>query len=143
MAKTLDEKQKRLAGLAMFKGADARALKHLAGSADEISVSAGDTLIRQGTANQELYIFETGSGKVEIDGNHVADIDSGELIGELGYFVRTPASATVTAAEDSVVLVIPYNRFAEILDDNPQLVRAIAVELAERLHAMDERLRTS
>lgn len=140
MARSFDEKQQRLAGLAMFKGADAKALRHLAGAADEVTVEAGDTLIREGTANQELYIFETGGAKVEIDGKHVADIPAGELIGELGYFVRTPPSATVTAVEESVVLVIPYNRFAEILDDNPQLVRAIAVDLAERLHAMDERL---
>jgi CRP-like cAMP-binding protein len=77
---------------------------------------------------------------VEIDGEEIAEIAEGEFVGELGFFVRGPASATVRAKTDLEVLVIPYNRLDQVLDDNPGLVRAIATELAIRLHRTDARL---
>ncbi|MGI9599393.1 MAG: cyclic nucleotide-binding domain-containing protein [Acidimicrobiales bacterium] len=135
-----DVKERRLAGLRLFRGADAKAIRHLASAADEVSVGAGHVLIRQGHNHQELYIIESGGAVVEVDDEQVAEIPAGELIGELGYFVRTTASATVTTSADSTVMVIPYNRFAQILGENPGLVLTIATELAERLHAMDVRL---
>lgn len=135
-----DKKEDRLGQLGLFKGADSSAISHLASAADEVTVDAGHVLIREGSNHQELYILETGGATVHVDGEQVAEIPAGELIGELGYFVKTPASATVTASAESTVLVIPYNRFAQILSDNPPLVLTIATELAERLHAMDVRL---
>lgn len=139
MARSVDEKEKRLQQLPLFKGADRKAISHLASAADEVTVEAGHTLIRQGHIHDEVYIVESGGLTVEVDDNQVAEIPAGELVGELGYFVRSAASATVKVASETVLLVIPYNRLELILDENPQLVRAIANELAARLHAMDER----
>ncbi len=136
-----DPKEERLKKLPLFKGADERAIDHLASAADEVTVAADHVLIRQGHHHQEMFVLESGSAVVEIDGTRVADIPAGEFVGELGYFNQGPASATVKTAEESVVLVIPYNRFEQILDDNPRMVRAIAAELAERLEATDLRLK--
>jgi CRP-like cAMP-binding protein len=136
-----DPKGERLRQLSLFKGADDTAIEHLASAADEVTVDAGHALIRQGHHHQEMFVLESGSATVEIDGTKVADIPAGEFVGELSYFNRGAASATVTTAEESVVLVIPYNRFEQILEDNPRLVRAIAAELADRLEATDLRLK--
>jgi CRP-like cAMP-binding protein len=138
-----DAKEDRLRRLPLFKGADDEAISHLASAADEVTVDAGHTLIRQGHHHQEMYILESGSATVEIDGAEVATIPAGEFVGELSYFNRGAASATVKTAETSTVLVIPYNRFEQILEDNPKFVRAIAAELAERLEATDLRLKAS
>lgn len=137
-----DAKEERLRRLALFKGADRQAIDHLASAADEVTVKAGHTLITQGRHHQEMFVLESGSAMVEIDGQKVADIPAGEFVGELGYFTRGPASATVKTTAESEILVIPYNRFEQILDDNPQLVRTIVAELAERLQATDLRLKT-
>lgn len=137
-----DAKEDRLSKLPLFKGADKEAIDHLASAADEVTVEAGHTLITQGRHHQEMYVLETGAAVVEIDGKQVAEIPAGEFVGELGYFTRTAASATVKTAAESNILVIPYNRFEQILEDNPRLVRAIAAELAERLQATDHRLKT-
>ena len=136
-----DPKEDRLKKLSLFKGADEKAIEHLASAADEVTVDSGHALIRQGHHHQEMYVLESGSAIVEIDGNKVADIPAGEFVGELSYFNQGAASATVKTAEQSVVLVIPYNRFEQILEDNPKMVRAIAAELAERLEATDLRLK--
>ena len=54
--------------------------------------------------------------------------------------MRTRWASSVTTTAESDLLIIPYNRFDQILGDNPDLVRSIAEELAERLYAMDEKI---
>ena len=136
-----DPKEDRLRKLSLFKGADADAIDRLASAADEVTVEADHVIIRQGHHHQELFVIESGSAIVEIDDKKVADIPAGEFVGELSYFNQGAASATVKTAEQSNILVIPYNRFEQILEDNPKLVRAIAAELADRLEATDLRLK--
>ena len=136
-----DPKEDRLRKLSLFKGADDDAIDRLASAADEVTVEADHVIIRQGHHHQELFVIESGSAIVEIDDKKVADIPAGEFVGELSYFNQGAASATVKTAEQSNILVIPYNRFEQILEDNPKLVRAIAAELADRLEATDLRLK--
>ena len=136
-----DQKEARLAGLPLFKGADEKAIRHLASAADEVSINAGQTLIQQGHHHHEGYVIEQGTAAVEVAGAEIAEIPSGQFVGERGFFVRGPATATVRAKTEMDVLVIPYNRFDQILEDNPKLLRGIADELAARLAATDARLR--
>ena len=135
-----DPKIDRLKTLTAFKDAEKRALEHLAAAADEVTVDAGHVLISQGHIHHEAYVLESGTAEVEIDGVVVAQIPAGELIGELGYFTQTPASATVRSSSEVSLLVIPYNRFEQILDENPKLLKSIAVHLAHRLVATDAKL---
>jgi CRP-like cAMP-binding protein len=132
-----DKKEARLLELPLFREADSRAIRHLASAADEASVPAGQTLIQQGRRHHEGFLIERGTAVVEVDGEKIAEIPAGEMVGEMGFFVRGPASATVKAKTEMELLVIPYNRFDQILDDNPRLLRAIANELAVRLVATD------
>ena len=135
-----DPKALRLQQIPMFKHANKTALAHLASATDETTVPAGRVLITEGRHHNELFIIQEGTASVKIDGNVVAEIPAGEMVGELGFFVRQTASATVEAITDMAVLIIPYNRFDQILNDNPELVRAIANELAERLYETDAKL---
>ena len=135
-----DPKEERLRALTLFEKADRRAMSHLLQAIDEADVSAGQSIITQGRDGQEIYIIAEGTAAAIIDGNEVAEIPSGELVGELGYFTRMPASATITAKTDLKVLVMPYNRFDQVLDDNPHLVRLILEEVAQRLYDTDAKL---
>lgn len=132
-----DAKIDRLKEIPLFKNATKEGLKHLAQAADEIDVKAGTQIIAQGQHNREASIIVSGSVKVEVDGEHVATIPTGEIVGELGLFGLGPSTATVTAAEHVTLLTIPYNRFDQILDDNPSMGVELARELAGRLFKMD------
>ncbi len=132
-----DAKTARIHSIPLFKDADRKALEHLTSAADEVSVGSGTVLIAQGHRHQEAYIIISGDSVVELDGEEIAVVPEGELIGELGLFGHGPASATVRAKSDVTALVIPYNRFNQILTDNPMLTLAIAKQLAGRLYAMD------
>ena len=85
------------------------------------------------------YIVEAGEAEVVERGEAVATIDAGEMIGEVGFFSRGAATATVRAKTDMTVFSLPYNRFDSVLDENPAMLRAIAEELAHRLRDMDAR----
>ncbi len=133
-----DAKIDRLRSIELFKHADKKALTHLASAADEATLSAGTRLLTEGHLHNEGYVIVSGSVEVTVGGDVVAEIPAGELIGELALLTaKSVASATVTATTETSVLVIPYNRFDEILDDNPALTKAIATQLANRLIKMD------
>ncbi len=135
-----DPKEDRLRALKLFEKADRRAMAHLLSAVDEADVPAGNDIIVQGRDGQEVYVIAQGTAAAIIDGEEVAEIPAGELVGELGYFTRQAASATIRAKTDIKVLVMPYNRFDQVLDDNPQLVRLILEEVAQRLYDTDAKL---
>ena len=132
-----DAKIERLKQLPLFQNATKEGLLHLAQAADEIDVDEGTRIITQDRFNREAYIIVSGSVDIEVDGEHVATIPAGEIVGELGLFGHGPSSATVTAREPTRVLTIPYNRFDQILEDNPSMGIELARELAGRLFSMD------
>ncbi len=135
-----DPKGERLLAIPLFASADKQALQHLESAVDEVDVKAGTVLYTQGHRHAEGYVLVSGTLSVTIDGEEVAEISGLEVIGEVALFGHSTASATVTAKSDASLLVIPYNRFDQILDDNPGFTKAIAKQLAARLNAMDARL---
>ena len=132
-----DAKAARLAAQPLFRSASRPALRRLASATDELSVEAGRTLIRQGHRHHEAYVLTSGELRVLIDGEEVARLHDGAMVGEMGLFVQGPAAATVETVTDCELLVIPYNRFDQVLDDVPSLARDLATELAQRLRTMD------
>lgn len=134
------DKLDRLHQAPMFSGCDRKALGRLAASIDTVEVPEGTTLFRQDAFQHEAFVIESGTAEVAIDGEIVAEIPEGEMIGEIGLLTRSAATATVTAKTPMSLLVIPHQHFAQILEDTPGLGTAIARELAQRLQALDERL---
>lgn len=132
-----DPKIDRLSTVQLFRHADRSALRHLASAVDEVSIDAGTTLISQGHHHNEAYIITEGSVSVAVDGEQVATLGKGQMFGELGLFSAEPATATVVSAEPSTVLVVPYNRFDQVLDENPSMAKQMAKQLAARLRQMD------
>ena len=135
-----DQKIERLSKVPLFAGADKKGLSELATAIDTINVSAGRVLFREGAVQHEAFLIESGTAEVEVDGEIVAEIPEGEMIGEIGLLCRSPATATVTAKTDMSLLMIPHQRFQQVLENTPGLALGIARELAERLSAMDKRI---
>lgn len=138
-----DAKLDRLKAIPLFANATSAGLEHLLMAADEISVPPDSVLIHQGHAHHEGYVIVSGTVGIAVNGEQVAEIGEGEIVGELGLFGQRPASATVTALTTLNALVIPYNRFDQILDDNPSMAKTMAIKLAARLHGMDVRRGTN
>lgn len=134
-----DPKVERIRSVPFFSEGSKKSLEHIAGVAEELHAPAGRVLIEQGRRHHEVFIVQSGTADVIIDGETVAQVGEGEMLGEIAMLCRGPASATVSAATDMDVLLIGIDHIDKVLDDNPTMLRSIASTLAARLRAADAR----
>ena len=75
----------------------------------------GETLVEQGEPGAEMYLLLDGVLGVEIDGEPVASVGSGAVLGELAVLGDGRRTATLRAARPSRVAVLtPTHRLAEL-----------------------------
>lgn len=81
--------------------------------------AAGEEIFRMGDRGHNAYFIESGNVEVSIprDGEKtvIAELGVGELFGEMSMIDDAPRSATVTATEDTEVIVIQRSRFIQPL----------------------------
>ncbi|MBI4768150.1 MAG: nucleotide-binding protein [Deltaproteobacteria bacterium] len=99
-----------------------------------IEVKEGETLIKQGGADNNIYFILSGSFSVVVNGRDVATRLSGQHVGEMSLIDHTARrSASVIALEHSLVASVNEADFSSIANRYPQIWRRIAVELSNRL----------
>jgi predicted acylesterase/phospholipase RssA len=128
-----------LAGVHLLAGADAGALDDLAADARPIRVLAGDWLLREGDAAEDLFVVVRGRLRVTTragDGDRTLRVlGPGAAIGELALLTGEPRSASVQAVRDSTLLRLPRGPFVDLLGRDPTFAAAVARELALQLQA--------
>jgi len=106
-----------------------------------------ENLITKGIAIEKLYIILSGSFSV-VDGvnedNIIAQIGSGEIVGEMSFLEARPPSVSVVAEEASSVFSISremmQNRFETDIEFKANFYYAIALFLSNRLRRTTEQL---
>jgi CRP-like cAMP-binding protein len=99
----------------------------------EVDVGTGDPLVTEGGDSGQLFVLVSGSLIVRKGDQQVNTITRpGAVIGEVSVLLGTVHGATVEAAEPSVVRVARDGR--SFLGEDPELLRIVAVGLAERLN---------
>src|SRR5687768_3007487 len=88
----------RLAELPLFEGMDDEALRTVSKLAQEVSVSEGAELVREGDYSYELTIIDEGQAEVAHDGQVVATLGPGDVFGEAGVLSKGMRNATVRAS---------------------------------------------
>ncbi|MEO0435768.1 MAG: cAMP-activated global transcriptional regulator CRP [Pseudomonadota bacterium] len=100
------------------------------------------TLLREGELSDKLYLIVDGSVTVmvedEQDGDHkmvVSYLNLGDFFGEMGLFGSEDEarSAEVITKEASKIAEISYDRFMKIKAQFPDILFAIATQMAVRL----------
>ncbi len=107
----------------------------------------GLILIQEGETVDALYIVLEGALSIipqASQGKEVARLGVGEIIGEISFIDHRPPSATVVAAQDSLLFRLDRERLDERFEqDAPfaaRFYRALAVYLAGRLRHTTNRL---
>jgi diguanylate cyclase (GGDEF)-like protein len=94
----------------------------------------GDAIFKEGDSGEDVFILHSGELSaygLQSDGKQrwLFDIHPGEFFGEMSIITHEPRSATITAAEDSVVMMLRSIDFYRIITYNPiigcKLLRAI------------------
>lgn len=130
-----DAKIELLRGVPLFANCSKAELQQIAQLADELDLSDGATLIREGERGREFIVVAEGTVKVTRGGTTIRELGSGDFIGEIALVVDRPRTATVTATSPVRLLVVTDRAFSRLLEQVPSISLKVMQSLGERLHA--------
>jgi len=134
-----------LEALDWFESLTREDLHALADEAVTVRLEDGEVVFEEGIPGDRCFVIYSGSVKVLRrlnDGSRVtlARLGPGEMFGELALFEGDRRSATVQAAEETVVVGLGAEKVASILRSDAEAAFGMAVMLAGRLRASNERM---
>lgn len=91
-----------------------------------LQVTKGAAVFREGERSAHMCLLlegglevhkDTGQGKLK----KIADINAGKPIGEMSVLDGMPYSATVTAAQDSTLVLLSRDKLMRLCEDRPHI----------------------
>ena len=142
MSAGADEQRDLLRRVELVAGLDRVTLARLVTHLDPVAVATGAAVCEQGDPADALYIVASGDFGVfarDDDGRErrLNALGAGDHFGEMALLTDDTRSATVRAESDGEVLRLDREAFLRLLDDDPQVGRAVAAALARRLRRRD------
>ena len=132
----------------LFDGLKESDVKELMKSAREEIITTGQIVIHEGEIVSALYILKSGRVEVGklIDGREeiICTLDAGDFFGETAVtdgkeILR--ASASVIAAEDSIMLCFDKKTISSLMRKFPQITWNMAQTLSKRIYFSDNTLK--
>lgn len=109
---------------------------HHADAFEPTPLSAADTLFAEGDPPDALYLVREGRLDVLVPGTSgleaVAQIQPGEVVGEMGLLTGLPRTATVRAAETSELWRLSREAFEDLRKQSPEMASALAEDAVPR-----------
>ncbi|MBI3994152.1 MAG: cyclic nucleotide-binding domain-containing protein [Candidatus Lambdaproteobacteria bacterium] len=111
---------------------DAAAILSISRQTEPVAYDPGEAILHQGVQEHYVYFLIIGRAlirlKTDTEERVLGDRTPVSLLGEISFFNKTPATATVEAAPDSRVLLfrLDYKVFAEIVETYPQVREVLA-----------------
>jgi D-lactate dehydrogenase len=134
-----------LADIEPFSSCRPETREALTASAERRQLQPGETLFEEG--DDGTFMFAVESGRLTVRASTGAetsvvlrDMTAGEVGGLTTMTTEKKRSATVTAADESVVITIPKEVFVRSLETHGDLARAVIAFLAKRVRSKTRRL---
>ena len=103
--------------------------QQLEGVVRAVAIKKGDTIVKEGEKGGILYLVRSGCVDIfqDLDGQvqRLAGLGEGSMIGEVTFLSGELATATVVAAEDSIVYTMDRAGFARLMQTSHELVFAL------------------
>jgi CRP/FNR family transcriptional regulator, cyclic AMP receptor protein len=122
----------RLKAIPIFSELSDEEAKRLAAFATETSVADGQILMKQGDYSVELIAIEEGTADVVRNGEKIASLKEGDLIGEIGLFERRPRSADVIATSPMRVLKLTHWEIRRMSADTVERIKQLIEERTQQ-----------
>ena len=130
--------------VALFGEVPGHTLVAVARLLEEVSFEAGDTILHRGAVEDWLFVVAEGRIRVHIGEMTLLENGPGGVVGEFALLAPAPRSASATAVEPSLLLRLRRGPFEELLDDHPEIARAVISTLARMLQtSADNRAETA
>nr|WP_228530547.1 MULTISPECIES: mechanosensitive ion channel family protein [Myxococcaceae] len=94
----------------------------------------GERILQEGESGHTFYLVASGEVSVRTGrtGAEITRLKRGQYFGEMSLLTGESRSATVVAAEDSVLLEFGRPTFARLFSEHPRLARQLSALLAQR-----------
>ena len=134
-----------LEGLEWFSSLTGEEIDALARDALPVRLAADEIVFEEGDQGDRCYVVYSGTVKVLHrlpDGRRItlARLGEGEVFGELALFEGERRSATIQAAEETVVVGLGAAEVMTVLRGDPEASLGMALLLAGKLRAANEKL---
>jgi CRP-like cAMP-binding protein len=123
----------RLAGLPLFADLDDGELAEIAACTREVTVAAGTTLAAQGDNAYEFFVIETGEAEVRKDGESIASVGPGDVVGEIGLLVTGARTASIVATTPMTLIAMFSREFKQIEKRMPAIAQSVRATMRERV----------
>jgi CRP-like cAMP-binding protein len=144
---SLKEEVEMLRRIPLLANVEPAKLKLLAFTSERVAFEAGQMLFRQGDMGDAAYIIMEGEADVVVEAPTgpvtVAVLGRDSFVGEIAILCDVPRTATVRARQRLVCLRIAKDLFLRLMNEFPQMAVAVMRELALRLEASNEKLRSA
>ena len=115
----------RLTAIPLFSHLSPEEARRLAAFATETSAAEGQILMKQGDYSTELIAIEEGTADVIQDGQRIASLGEGDLIGEMGLLDREPRNADVIATSPMRVMKLTHWEIRRMSDETLNRIKEI------------------
>ena len=102
--------------------------------------NAGEMIIQEGDAANEVYELMSGEATVTVQGEQVGRVNAGELFGAMAALTRTARTASVVADKPCMVMSIPMEHFNELLRTQPRTGLALMENMAQQILSLNREL---
>jgi CRP/FNR family cyclic AMP-dependent transcriptional regulator len=124
-----------LAGVPLFAGLSSRHLAKVAALGFTKRYAKGSALVKAGSPGEAFFVVLDGTATVR-SGTRRVSLGPGEFFGEMALLDGEPRSATITAATEVLVMVVPRPKFVKLVEREPKIAVAMLEALSRRLRLL-------
>ncbi len=135
--KRRDGKIAMLDNIHVFRSLKRDELTELGRQLDVVDVEAGRRIIIEGSNAYEFFIIVEGAAAVERDGQVIAMLGAGDIVGEIALITGEERNASVVASSAMRLLVGERRAFRPLMDRYPHFRAHVQSGLAARMPQAD------
>jgi CRP-like cAMP-binding protein len=133
----IDQKLELLKHVPLFKELSRHDIEQVGQLAEEVDVPAGQVLTREGAPGSEFFVIVEGTVRIDVQGETVNTLTSGDFLGEIALIDDGPRTATATAVGPTKLLVLGRREFRSLMDSYPTIEHSVLHCLVDRLRHTD------
>jgi len=138
---SLEEVAAILGNVGLFSELPDQVLNEIAHLAEVERLPQGTIVFEKGDPGTKLYAILTGQVRVHDGQQTLAQLDQGEIFGEMAAIDTQPRSASVTTEEDTLLLCLDQAHLLELMSRQPEISLGIIRALTRRFRGQVRDLR--
>ncbi len=128
-----------LSGSELIRHLPLSIVEEMVSRVNEKEFRKGDRLFEEGSEGDEIFFIETGTVSVSRGAETIANLVSGDVLGEIALVTGAPRTATAVAKEDTTVLTFPKEDFDQWRAQSTEFDDAAVRLSASRLQELVDR----